>query len=356
MSANFTLNIKQLKTVVKPMIRNRKVPFVRSAPGIGKTQAFEQVAQEMGYKFLPPLYPSCLQDVEVAGLPVPVENNTKLRRLMDELMEPAFTAKEPSLLLIDEFTEGSHSVQAALAPLIRERYIGKNRLPDCVSIAVAGNERKHRTGGNLVLTHLLSRFVTIVDLIADVDCWLEWAVTTRIRPEITSFIKFQPGLLLDFKPDQDFEHGNAYPNPRSWVYVDDTLNLEGIPTDLEQTLFSGTIGEKAAGMFTAHLPIFRTNLNLLDIVTRNADFKFPKDLATRWAFCFGVPSLAGEKTIKRIFEIANKLHSTSKESEFAKIIISQAIAIYPQVCSTDLWFKFIDSPLGKLIDNSRVMV
>jgi hypothetical protein len=190
-----------------------------------------------------------------------------------------------------------------------------------------------------------------------VDCWIDWAIKAKIRPEVTSFIKFSPTLLLKFDADKSYQEGQAYPNPRSWEYIHDLLEL-GVPKDLEKVTFSGTIGEEAASMFHAHLPIFRTNMNLMDIVLNKSSFEFPpaKELANRWAFCFGVPSMANEKTIVRILEIANILYSKFKESEFSKVIISSAVANYPEVCNTSIWYDFSKSPLGKSMDNNRVMV
>lgn len=352
------INTKQLFEILRKSIPANKTILITGAPGVGKTQVVEQVSSYINYNFLPPLYPATLQEIEIAGMPMPIktENSTKLVRLMDELLQPAFDAKENSVLLIDEFSEGSHAVQAAFAPLIRERKIGKNKLPDCVSIILASNKREHKTGGNLILTHLISRMTSVVNLIVDTEIWLHHAIKQKIRPEITSFIKIRPSLLNCFDADDSFQNCKPYPNPRSWFHVNDLLNLE-YSKDLEYHLYSGAVGEGAAREFCSHLPIFREQIDLFDIVNNKRKFTFPKaeKLAERWAFTFGVGSIINLENSERVFEIANILFK-DKNSEYAKVIISQALTVFPEICSSQIFFDFCKSPLGESFQNQRIII
>jgi hypothetical protein len=180
--------------------------------------------------------------------------------------------------------------------------------------------------------------------------WLEVSAAKEIDSMITSFIKFRPSLLHEFDADKAYSKGEGYPNPRSWWRLDSLIKA-GIPNDLEQEVYSGTIGEGAATQFLAHVESIRSKLDLEAVVIQKRDWTFPsaKDIALRWAFAFGVASLATPKTVRRVFEIAIDLHK-QHESEYAMVVVQQAMSKDKRFKSCNEFVEIIaKSDLGRMI-------
>ena len=359
------MNTKDLRATLLRTIP-AKLPDITEGPsGIGKTEVKHQVAAELGYKTAL-LHPATLDPVDLSGYPLTLEVGSEKRilRCFDDLLASVFDSKEPTLLHIDEIGQADHAVQKAIAPFVSpERRINNYRLPDSVAVSLSTNSAVHRTGSVPILVHIRSRVATTLHLEPNLDSFLERATVDDINPYIMSYLKSNPTMLyeLEMLPkkirdergltyEKVYSSGEGYTCPRAWYRVHE-LYKAGISEELQSEVFSGSIGEVAATQFIAHANHAKQNLDLDAIVNKGKSFKFPaaSDPGLRWAFAYGVASLADKKTLARVFDVANELHA-QKFSEYGMLIGQQTIAKDTRFYLTPEFERFTKSPLGKMIN------
>lgn len=341
----------------------RHIPTViLGGPGIGKTQIPQQVAKRLEMDTLPPLYLAMLDPVDIGGMNLPTQpdetGKRRLERLLDDWLEPAFTATSPTMLLIDEFSQGSHAIQCAAAPLLDARRCGKHVLPDCVSVLATGNQRQHKSGAVDTLTHVISRTVRI-KLEVDPVAWIERAVKDHVAPEVISFIKASPSSLdvslrsggADY--EKIYLQGESYENPRSWYLV--STHVKGrLPISLEGEIYTGIVGEGVSRRFVSHLSLTRQEVDLVAIMG-GAKWAFPpkEQIGTRYAFTIGVGSCANRETIETVFDIAKTLYEQG-EKEYAMVVVQTALGAYEGATSEESWLMGMRKhPLGQAIIRAR---
>lgn len=357
------MNTKELRQTLLRTIPARLPDITEGPSGIGKTEVKHQVAKELGYQ-VALLHPATLDPVDLSGYPLTMEvgNEKRILRCFDDLLASVFETKENTLLHIDEIGQADHAVQKAIAPFVSpERRINNYRLPDCVAVSLSTNSAVHRTGSVPILVHIRSRVATTLHLVPNLDSFLERATHDEIHPYIMSFLKHNPTMLyeLEMLPlkirqergltyEKVYSEGEGYTCPRSWYRVHE-LARSGVPEDLEQEIFAGAIGEVAAVQYLAHARHAKQNLDLQAVMAGKA-WKFPevKEPGLRWAFAYGIASLATRKTLARVFDIANELHSL-KYGEYGMLIAQQTIA-NPEFILTPEFERFVKSSLGKMIN------
>ena len=168
-------------------------------PGSGKTAIHQQAAAASG-RDLVTIYPALHDPTDLGGMPIPTTTDGKptLVRYVDDLLSTIFDAKKPMLVLLDELGQAPPAMQAACAPLLLARKIGRYVVPDCVTFAACTNRREDRAGASNILTHLTSRFATRLRLEPDPIDWLARAALDGIAWEVQSHIKTSPSQLMDF--------------------------------------------------------------------------------------------------------------------------------------------------------------
>lgn len=359
------MNAKELRMVLKKTFKAKLPDITEGASGLGKTEIKHQVAAELGMHSLL-LHPATLDQVDLGGYPLTmdVDGDKRILRCFDDLLASVFDAKEPTLLHIDEIGQADNPVQKAIAPFVSpERRINNHKLPECVAVSLSTNSTVHRTGSVPILVHIRSRVATTLHLEPNLEAFLDRATEDEVHPYIMSFLKQNPTMLyeLEMLPekirkergltyDKVFTSGEGYTCPRSWYRINELLGTD-IPEDLQQEVFSGTIGEVGSTQFTTHAQHAKQNLDLDSIVNKGATYKFPgeKEPGLRWAFAYGVAALATKRTLGRVFEIANELHDQN-QSEYGMLIGQQTMAQTKKGFVTHPEFdKFIHSKLGKLI-------
>jgi len=359
------VNTKELRATLLKTLPARLPDITEGPSGIGKTEVKHQVAAELGYKTAL-LHPATLDPVDLSGYPLTLEvdGTKRILRCFDDLLASVFETRENTLLHIDEIGQADHAVQKAIAPFVSpERRVNNYRLPACVAVSLSTNSAVHRTGSVPILVHIRSRVATTLHLEPNLDSFLERATVDGLHPYIMSFLKSNPTMLyeLEMLPkklreergltyDKVYSAGEGYTCPRSWYRIHE-LYKTGLSEDLQPEVFSGSIGEVASTQFISHASHAKQNLDLDSIVNKGKSFKFPdaKDPGLRWAFSYGVASLADKKTLARVFDIANELHAKGL-GEYGMLIGQQTIAKDTRFYLTPEFERFTKSPLGKMIN------
>lgn len=212
----------------------------------------------------------------------------KITRKMSMLVALAKMGR--AILFLDEINAAAPSIQAAAYQLILNRKIGSYTLPDGVVVICAGNRAGDR-GVTYNMPAPLANRLTHVEMEANANDWLEWAIDAKIHPYVIAHISNATDQL--FVVDRK-STDHAFRTPRSWATVSDYLydqEKHGYTSDITNDLIRGaisTVGENSFRTFTdlaAHIPTTTEILEKGGTLTLNKSGKL-KESATRSAQFF----------------------------------------------------------------------
>ena len=210
------------KPTFKGLIELREPFVVQGPPAVAKTDTIKQAALDAGVspENTHVFHAAVMDPTDVKGLGALVNGNAefvpfgKLKQLVD--------ATEPTLGFFDDIGHGTATVQASIMQLFLERACNGTALSPMVALAAATNRKGDKAGVRGLITPLLSRFTTILEMEVSVEDWVRWAFENKMPPEVISFIRFRPALLHDWKPDAVDAKGNTMvnqPTPRTVAAV-----------------------------------------------------------------------------------------------------------------------------------------
>ncbi len=276
----------------------QQVPLhIWGAPGVGKSQIVASVARQLGYEFLD-VRASQLDPVDWRGIPHVDAGETTWAT-------PRFLPKQGvGLMFLDELTCAPQMTQAACYQLVLDRRLGEYSLPPGWVVIAAGNRAEDRGVHFAMPRPLRNRFVHL-DLDTDVQEWCRWAIQAHVRPEIIAFLRFKPDLLHQpGSPD-----ANAWPTPRSWEMASRVLaggaqrqqavQAIGHLPDIEFDLLAGTIGEAAAGEFSAFLRLYRQLPSIDEIFLNPEHAPVPTEPSTQYAVATAIGRFLTDQSIGR---------------------------------------------------------
>ena len=283
----------QLKIAAEVAFRNRRPILVKGAPGIGKTDIIYQAAEAAGCE-VHVSHPVVSDPTDYKGMPFVVDGKATFLPFGD--LQKLIDADKPLVFFMDDLGQAPASVQAAAMQLILARKINGHRVSDNVTFAAATNRKSDKAGVSGILEPVKSRFVSIWELVADLDDWIKWALNNNLPMELLSFIRFRPNLLCDFSPTADFVNS---PCPRTVANVAKCMQ-DGYPPELEYEVYSGAAGEGFAAELMGFLKIYR-DLPNPDVIIMNPDkAEVPEDPATLYALAGALTAKAGENNFERI--------------------------------------------------------
>lgn len=261
-----TLPTTAISTLLPILYAAKRTPIFVSRPGMAKTSMVREGAKEIGTDVVvSELHLASMAEPDVRGYLIPQGEYA-------DFTKPSFwrtVEKHPrGVLFLDEFTQCSHEMQKAVAPLLLERRIGDYTLPDGWMVAAAGNRLEDNAGANALLSHVINRVAYIECAPPDVDEWVTWGVLAGLPHELLAMAKLRPDVVFHSElPDGADE---PYCTPRSLHALGDIANayrgglLDMVDSTVGRALITGCIGKGAAaeviGMVktTMRLPGFDT--------------------------------------------------------------------------------------------------
>lgn len=121
---------------------------------------------------------SMIQIEHINGLPIRVDAD-RAKFLTLDFFRPILEATEPIVLFLDEFAQSDEDIQKAYMSIVYDKKILGKTIPSCVRIVAATNRPEDNAGADNILTPLLAR-VTIFNIIAKQEDWINWAVSTGV--------------------------------------------------------------------------------------------------------------------------------------------------------------------------------
>lgn len=224
-------------------LRNSPI-FLHSSPGIGKSSITHQIQQEFSIGMVDNRLGS-VEASDVNGIPYVSHAGQDIETMKFSI--PDWFPKDPNsrgILFFDELSNAPISVQHAAYRIILDRELHNARLPDGWIIVAAGNLKNDKTGAKSIAPALANRFGTHLEIMPDVESFVQYAMQNELNHHIVGFLNFRNDLLLKMPNAGE----NAFPSPRSWEQV--SYHLESGYTDEQlSAVLSGCVGAPAAADF-----------------------------------------------------------------------------------------------------------
>jgi hypothetical protein len=148
----------------------------------------------------------------------------------------------PLFVFFDDLGQATPAVQGAVMQLLLARKINGKKISPLVTFGAATNRRQDKAGVTGLITPLVDRFTTILQMDFDMDDWVKWGIDHDMPSVLLAFNRFKPDLLGKFDASRDIKKS---PTPRSVAGLGRHVN-RGI-LDLE--VLQGTAGEAYATEF-----------------------------------------------------------------------------------------------------------
>lgn len=284
-----------------PVAYKLKLPvFFWGKPGVGKSDLIRGFAGAERMDLVD-LRLTTLESCDLRGLPR-INHDTG----ETEWVRPEFLPRNDAaaVIFLDELTAAEPRIQASAYQLILDRSIGKHRLPEHAWVVGAGNAPEDGAVSYGMGTALADRFVHL-NVIANPDDWIEWAMTADIVPEVITFIRVRPEML-DSCSGQERTEQLVTPSPRSWARVSRVLR-ETRDQSARSIAVNGLVGEAVAVQFFHTLeeigqlpPIER----LLQMPARQAARQVPATISALYGLAYSLVAYASEL---RHFELSIEL-------------------------------------------------
>lgn len=316
---------KELKrTLLKTMKAGLPI-LIKGAPGIGKSDIVAQVARELEMNLLVS-HPVVSDPTDFKGLPGIVDGKAEflpygdLRKLMQ--------AKKPTIAFLDDLGQAPAVVQAAAMQLILARTINGKKISDKVVFIAATNRRQDRAGVTGILEPVKSRFASIIELEANADEWIEWAIEHKMPAELIGFIHFRPALLNSNEVTADIVN---HPCPRTIAYCGSLLNA-GLKS---VEVLAGAVGEGCAAELVGFLRVYKDLPNIAAILLDPKEADVPTDPAALYAVVSALVEKASEDNANRIIQYGNRL-----PTDFSVLLVRDMIRKEPKIQNTKGFIKW----------------
>jgi MoxR-like ATPase len=221
--------------------------YLEGPPGVGKSSVVHQVAQKLSLP-VTDVRAAYLTPPDLIGLPALERDTGRTTYYLPEFLPLEGTS---GVLVLEELASAPPAIQVALYQLLLDRRVGwRYKLPDGWRVIATGNRLED--GWTHPLSPALATRLLRLEVRADLDEFLQFALNHDAHPMVTAFLSRNPHLL-----HQPLENSPHHPNPRTWAMTSTVLKaFEGDldSSDLEPAV-AGVLGDGAARAFTAFLKL-----------------------------------------------------------------------------------------------------
>lgn len=332
------LTLARVKPLIQICLRTKKVPYLASSPGLGKTSLMRQIAKENNLE----LIITNLGDADPTdfkGLPFNLNNEEATFLPFDDLPTentPKPEGKDGWLIFLDELPSASRAVMASAHKLVLDRLAGSRPLHKRALVVAAGNLATDNTHYVPMTTPLASRMVHF-EVKADLDAFINWAIKNEVDNSIIGFLRFRPDLLHKF--DRTLQE-NTFPCPRTWGDLLSPLVKElpeGPISEDMAPLIDGCIGRGASAEFRAFRAFFEQIPTLADILSSPSGTKVPSELGLQYALTSMLTSNIDPNNAEAIMEYVNRL-----PIEMQATLVITAARANTELLKIDSFMEWVD--------------
>ncbi len=300
----------ELKNTLVTVFKAGKRVAIQSGPGVGKTSIVKEAAEEAGVDLILD-HPAISDPTDYKGLPV-MQKDGGAKFAPIGLLARLLKVTKPTLVLLDDYGQAAHSVQAATMQLIHGGELGGVKIPPCVNWCLATNGTGDRAAVNAILEPVKSRFHSLLTLECDLNDWTAWAVREELPEEIIAFIRFRPDLLNKFEPSREWKN---CPSPRTVAQAAELFAL-GI---VNKEALAGACGEGWALDFLSYLRVYQDLPSIDGIILDPHSAKVPTTIGARWAVSSGLSRRAKKDNLARIITYLARLTTECGSKDFEQL-------------------------------------
>lgn len=323
-----TVNLREAKNMATKILGAGLPLMLLSSPGCGKSSLAREIADKYKLEFIDiRLATHAPEDLE--GLPRFVPNKYGTREKAEFVPfdlfplegDPLPEGKKGALILLDEITSCSRSMQVAAYRLLLDREVGQYKLHPACFLMAAGNRVEDNAAVNDLSTALKSRMITL-RIEPDAEQWVEdYAVPHQLDYRIIGYVKANPGVLNDFDPDDDMD---AFCCARSLDFLSRIIKGKNI-TSNDIPLIAGTIGDKRASEFyTVCILLNQCKVTIADVLSDPFLCDMPtgkddeRDTTIDWMFICSLAQYVTEERIKAELKAENNEPLNQKEEKLSE--------------------------------------
>ena len=171
----------------------KKIPFKQIAsvmlwgpPGIGKSQAIRQVADQIKSKTgkaveVRDVRLLLFNPIDLRGIPTSNNDKTMTVWLKPEIFQMDDSEDVVNILFLDELSVAPQSVQAAAYQIMLDRVVGEHKLPDNCIVIAAGNRVTDKSVSFKMPKALANRLLHI-EVEGSFKAWKKWAINNGMSP------------------------------------------------------------------------------------------------------------------------------------------------------------------------------
>ncbi len=244
-----SVTVEELREIVKrQFLSGMKRPiFALGKGGIGKTESIGQLAtEELGIGFVD-IRLLLYSETDLKGIPYVNQAHSHTIWLQNDILPRVDRDGEEGILLLDEVTSCSKSVRTATYQLLNEGCLGEYRLPSGWQVVCLGNGEED--GGQF--SGLEGNFANrcgVFQVVADLDAWKSWALSTKVHPFVLAYLTWCPQHLHTYDPEKE---EFVFASPRSWQAVSDILFLFDHNDPLTMAQIQSNVGTAVGRSFLA---------------------------------------------------------------------------------------------------------
>lgn len=304
-------------------------------PGIGKTHAIKQVAEELAkthqrefvffneltseekkkvidnpekYFILSVISLSSCDITDLKGYPKFDEEYKSMIWYPPLPLKPFLSKNTMGILFLDEFNNAHQSIQKIAYMLLTDKMIDEHPLSKDTMIVMAGNRQEDNCFVFPISWAVQTR-IQQIHVKATPEEWINWALSNNINKDIILFIQAHPDRLNSFDANQ--KEGEGQGTSRTWTYASILWN-KGLS-------FEGLVGTSNWALFNQFLQI-KNKLDFKEILDKPEIIKNYKEIDERCAIISMVVDWTIEKferekkkdekkkVIMKMFEIADNLN------------------------------------------------
>ncbi|MFZ4768689.1 MAG: ATP-binding protein [Ferruginibacter sp.] len=213
----------------------------------------------------------------IQGIPCPFEEKTALFLMPENFVR--FSKKNWIVIFLDELDKADENIIKAITHLIESRKIGSFSFQKDVMIISALNRVTDSWLSRPMPPELKNRAAHI-EVIPDLQSWIEWAIPNGIRKDIIAFLLYSEkagkNWLAVYDNEAEANSTSGFPTPRSWHMASNQMNkLEKSKATYEEMIdeLSEFVGVAAANEFKFYYELYH-KINIFKIL--NGEKRIPK--------------------------------------------------------------------------------
>ena len=196
--------------------------YLFGAPGIGKTAAAHQAAEELGVGFVS-FSLTHLTRNSLLGLPVISELNGirytefTMSEIIAEVVKAESRGFKEGILLLDEFNCVSETIMPVMLEFLQTGNIGTHKLPEGWILVLCGNPTEYNRSAREFDAAVIDR-VRRIEVYAETEDFRDYADAKKLHPVIREFLEICPDCLYDVSGyDRSTERRDVeVVTPRGW--------------------------------------------------------------------------------------------------------------------------------------------